>query len=313
MVFQNLNPDHRRPGLWDVFRWSLWDRITRRRRTSSPGPPASSVEPDVDLIQSRAPGARLTWIGHASFLATIDDCHILIDPVFSQKIGGFYRRHAPPGLALADLPNIDLILITHNHYDHLDAPSIEGLSRSATVVCPMGLGGWFKQFEFARIIELDWWETSHVHEVKVTFTPSRHWSKRRLFDTNRSLWGGYVIEHPRAQLYHAGDSAWCNTFQELEVRFPNLDVAMISIGGYEPTWFMERNHLNPEQAGQAFLDCGATQLVPMHYGTFQMTDEPLIAPLARLNDWWESLPIEIRQQRKLAPLSLGETLTLSAR
>ncbi|MEZ6056813.1 MAG: MBL fold metallo-hydrolase [Planctomycetaceae bacterium] len=310
MSFQNLNPEHQRPSLWEVFRWSIWDRLTGRRSRSAPGPPASLVVPDLELIHAESPETRVTWIGHASFLATIAGCHVLIDPVFATKIGGFYRRHGSPGLTISELPEVHLLLVTHNHYDHLDAPSIAAVPRSATVVCPLGLGRWFQQFEFARIVELKWWETFAADPLRVTLTPSRHWSRRGLWDTNQSLWGGYVIEHAEGSLYHAGDSAWCDTFLEVGRRFPSLDLAMISIGGYEPTWFMERNHLNPEQAGQAFLDCGARRLIPMHYGAFQLTDEPLVAPIDRLTGWWQKLPPELREQRLLSLMSVGETLVV---
>lgn len=374
--------------MWSVFRWSVLDRLTGRRRTAAPGRPAPWVKPDLELIRATDSAPRLTWLGHASFLWQVAGVNVLIDPVFAGRIGWFYTRHLRPGLTPQQLPPIDLLLVSHNHYDHLDFPSIEAVPRSATVVTTHGLGRHFVKRLFARVIELDWWDTVDIGRVNVTLTPARHWSRRSLFDGNRSLWGGFVVEeverdglgrigNPSAcdhgtehayacsaasgtplvtptdnpsdsagsvlgegadnlirgreqegrianpsyegasadgmefrptVLYYAGDSAWFDGFAEVARRFPHLDLALIPIGGYEPAWFMENHHLNPEQAGQAFLDCGARRMVPMHWGTFQMTDEPLSEPIERLQRWWDAA--EIPAGRELLTPAVGETLRL---
>jgi len=333
MRYRNQNPEHRRPGLWAVFRWGILDKLTGRRHTAPAGPPAPRVEPDPELIHANEAGARLTWLGHASFLLQMEGANLLFDPVFADRIGWFYPRHLPPGLAADQLPPIDVLLVSHNHYDHLDLASIESVPRAATVITTRGLGRYFVKRLFARVIELDWWDTVDVGRLRYTLTPARHWSRRTLFDTNRSLWGGFVIEASErkpeqrtfslsepapgevktdrrracpAAVYYAGDSAWFDGFAEIGRRFPHLDLALIPIGGYEPAWFMENNHLNPEQAGRAFVECGAKRMVPMHWGTFQMTDEPLSAPIERLRQWWDAG--DVSEGRELIVPAVGETV-----
>ena len=361
MRFRNPDPRHRRHGMWSVFRWSVLDRLTGRRKTAAPGPPAPWAEPDLELIRATDAAPRLTWLGHASFLWQVSGVNVLVDPVFAGRIGWFYQRHLPPGLTPDQLPSIDLLLISHNHYDHLDFPSIEAVPRSATVVTTHGLGRHFVKRMFARVIELDWWDTVELGRVNVTLTPARHWSRRSPFDGNRTLWGGFVVEEVErddagrisspsasghdalqeqangrigdivesgrignpsyavpsadgmefrpAVLYYAGDSAWFDGFAEVGRRFPHIDFALIPIGGYEPAWFMENHHLNPEQAGRAFLDCGARRMAPMHWGTFQMTDEPLAEPIERLRRWWDAA--DIPAGRELLTPAVGETLRLA--
>jgi L-ascorbate metabolism protein UlaG (beta-lactamase superfamily) len=133
---------------------------------------------------------------------------------------------------------------------------------------------------------LGWWQAANVGSLKIHFVPARHWSRRRIADTNRSWWGGFVVEGAGARVYHAGDTAAFDGFREIRRRFPALDAALLPVGAYSPAWFMEHNHLNPEQAGEAFLESGARMLVPMHWGTFQLTDEPLCEPAERIRGWW---------------------------
>lgn len=308
MRFRNLDPRHRGPTSWQVFRWAVLDRLLGRRRPSPPGPAAPIVSADCELIQARDAGPRLSWIGHSSVLLQAGGQNWLIDPVFAERrIAWFYPRYAPPGLRLEQLPPIDVVLVSHNHPDHLDLASIEALSRDATVIVPRGLGKLFTKRQFARVVELDWWESASLSGSTVTLVPARHWSRRTPWDGNRTLWGGFVIETPATSAYYAGDSAWCDVFAEVGRRFPQLAAALLPIGGYEPAWFMSQNHISPEEAGQAFLDCGARTLIPVHWGTFQLTDEPLCDPIGRLEAWWQTHgPAELA----LARLAIGETLLL---
>ncbi len=318
-TYANLDPTHRPHGLKTVVRWGILDRLTGARQVSPPGPGAPWVTPDLELIRSRSEAPKLTWIGHASFLGSLGGARFLIDPVFSRRVGAFYCRHVPPGLRVRDLPPIDLLLITHSHPDHLDAPSISRLDRTTPVVVPAGLGRWFSRRDFTRVTELDWWHSTEVGQtggLKVTLTPARHWSRRTPWDGNRSHWGGYVIEAGGTAVYNAGDSAWFDGFREIGRRFPGLEVAMLPIGAYRPAWFMEHNHMNPEQAGRAFLEVGARHFVPMHWGTFQLTDEPLTEPAERIRSWWQAhRPSQAKQasplrNKKMHLPAVGETLVL---
>lgn len=307
MRFRNLDPAHCGPTNWQVFRWAIADRLLGRRRKSPPGAPAPTVAPDLALLAALGAGPRCTWIGHSSFLLQFNGLNVLTDPVFSRRIAAVYPRYGAPALRPDQLPPIDAVLISHSHPDHLDLPSIDVLSRDAAIIAPLGLGRVFTKRLFARVVELDWWESTTLGSASITCTPARHWSRRTPFDFNRTLWGGFVIEDAEASIYFAGDTAWCDVFAEIGSRFPNLDVALIPIGGYEPAWFMAQNHLNPEEAAQAFLDCGARTLIPMHWGTFQLADEPLREPIERLEHWWQA---HSPPHRTLARLAVGQTLRL---
>jgi L-ascorbate metabolism protein UlaG (beta-lactamase superfamily) len=306
--FENLDPRHRHHGMRAILRWGVLDRLTGRRRVVPPGPAAPRVTPGPALEGRDARRDRLTWIGHASFLGCLAGGRYLVDPVFSEHAGWLYRRHTAPGLRPADLPPLEALLVTHSHYDHLDRASVMALPRDLAVCTPLGLGRWFRRRGFRQVTELDWWEAARCGPLRITLVPARHWSRRRVWDTNRTLWGGYVIEAGRRKVYHAGDTAWFDGFAEIGRRFPDLLAAMLPIGSYDPAWFMENHHLSPEQAGRAFLELGARRLVPMHWGTFRLADEPLAEPVERLRRWWsERGPADAT---RLHVLRIGETLFL---
>lgn len=220
--------------------------------------------------------------------------------------GWIYPRHVAPGLDLADLPPLDALLVSHSHYDHLDERSVRAVPRSVPVFVPSGLGRWFDRRGFERVHELGWWEHAESGALRVTLVPARHWSRRRVWDTNRTLWGGFVVDAGPVRFYHAGDSGWFSGFAEIGRRFPRILVALLPIGSYAPAWFMEPNHMTPEQAGRAFVEVGARVLVPMHWGTFQLTDERLLEPVERLRAWWGAAGLGTR--RVLQIPAVGETL-----
>jgi L-ascorbate metabolism protein UlaG (beta-lactamase superfamily) len=289
--FRNLDGSGPNPGS-DVFRWAVIDQVTGRRRKSPRHAPMAFVKPDLALLsKAPAPGepARLTWLGHASWLVQIDGASLLIDPVFSKRISGIIPRNVPVPVQSSELPRIDATLVTHSHYDHYDRPSVNAVG--ARVITGSGLGREMDQ----PAAELGWWDAERINDhVRVSFVPSQHWSRRGLFDTNETLWGGFVIEGSRARVYHAGDTAFFEGFAEIGRRYPGIDHALLPIGAYDPPWFMERQHMNPEQAVQAFVDLGARTFVAMHWGTFKLTDEPLDEPPRRLRAEWErrALPPE---------------------
>lgn len=308
-IYENLDPRHAPHGRWTVFRWAVLDRLTGRRKPRPPGEPAPRVPLEPGGLRAPDGEARLTWIGHASFLLSLGGASVLIDPVFSRRIARVIPRHGEPGLAPSDLPPIDGLLVTHNHYDHLDAPSIDALPRDLPTFVPAGLGRWFSRRGFTRVREMAWWESAACGPLEVAFVPARHWSRRRPWDTNRSGWGGWIVKGGERSVYHAGDSATFAGFAEIARRFPALDAALLPIGAYDPPWFMEWHHMNPEQAVQAFEVLGARTLVPMHWGTFQLTDEPLQEPVARLRRCWAAR----RPAGELRIMAVGETAALPAR
>ena len=276
--FRNLDGSGPNAGS-AVFRWAVVDQVTGRRRRSPRRADVPVVKPDLALIKT-APSvgepARLTWIGHASWLVQLDGASLLIDPVFSKRISGIVPRNVDCPLQPSDLPRIDATLVTHSHYDHYDRPSVEAVGAPWIAGTAMGASR-----------ELGWWDSDRINDhVRVTFVPSQHWSRRGLFDTNETLCGGFVIEGSAARIYHAGDTAYFEGFKEIGARFSGIDSALLPIGAYDPAWFMEKQHMNPVQAVQAHLDLRARELVAMHWGTFKLTDEPLDEPPRLLREEW---------------------------
>ena len=247
--------------------------------------------------------AWLAWLGHASFLLRLGGHTVAVDPVLSQRILGAGQRFTPPGLD--QLPPLDLLLISHNHYDHLDAPTVRTLDRATPVVGPSGLGRWFRCRGFTAVTELDWWESVRVGALEVTFVPAHHWSRRGVFDHCATLWGGWVLTVPGGpRVYHAGDSAYGPFFAEIGSRYPGIDAAMLPVGAYAPRWFMQNMHMDPEEAVRATGDVGARVLVPMHWGTFQLSREPALEPIERTRAAWAAAG---RHPTDLWDLAVGES------
>jgi L-ascorbate metabolism protein UlaG (beta-lactamase superfamily) len=263
----------------DVYQWAVADKLRGRRRKSPSRAAVPAVAVDAAALGVPPPagaGARLTWLGHASWLVQLGGQSLLIDPVLGDSINLVIRRNGAPPLAAKALPPIAAQLVSHNHYDHMDAPSLRAVGAPVIV----GL-------ENARLLpgrlattELGWWDSADVGGVRVTFVPSQHWSRRGLTDSNRALWGGFVLEGGGVSVYHSGDTAYFGGFAEIGRRFPRLDAALLPIGAYDPQWFMSKQHMNPAEALRAFHDLGAGKVVAMHWGTFKLTDEPLDEPPA---------------------------------
>ncbi len=253
----------------------------------------SGDDPDRVPISRRGPqpvgiaDTALTWVGHATYLMRTSGRCVLADPVWSHRIPGVPRRLTPPGVAFSELPAVDAVVISHNHYDHLDAPTVRRLPRNTPFLVPLGLRSWFTRRGFTDVTELDWWSATEVAGLRFDFVPAHHWSRRSPWDGCRSLWGGWVITGPDGtRLYHAGDSAYGPNFAEIGRACPGIDVAMLPIGAYEPRWFMKGVHMNPEEAVGAVADLGAARLASMHWGTFALTPEPPAEPLTQLRKAW---------------------------
>ncbi|MEV4102948.1 MBL fold metallo-hydrolase [Nonomuraea sp. NPDC049649] len=243
----------------------------------------------------------VTWVGHATYLIRTGGLAVLTDPVWSRRIPGVRARLTPPGLAWEELPPIDAVVISHDHYDHLDWPTVRRLPRGTPMLVPAGLGKWFTGRGFTEVIELDWWESATVGGVSFEFVPAHHWSRRTLFDFCRTLWGGWVIG---GSVYFAGDTGYGERLARIGARHPGLDLALLPIGAYQPPWAMEPAHLNPPQAVRAFLDLGAQRMATMHWGTFVLSGEPLLRPLEWVREEWAAhgLPGE-----RLWGLAVGES------
>jgi len=255
-------------------------------------------------LRENANVPSVTWIGHATLLIQMDGLSILTDPMFAPRMFTI-KRLAPPGVALSHLPPIDAVVVSHNHRDHLDEWSVKALGPQVEFVVPLGLGPWFQRRGLARVHELDWWQDHTLRArggaVRITLVPAQHWSGRGLRDHNLSLWGGFVIESPTTCFYFSGDTGYPAAFSEIGKRFPGIDYALLPIGAYAPRWFMSPQHIDPAQAVIAFGELGAQQFVPMHWGTFQLSDEPLDEPPRLLREAMGS------DAKRIIELAIGES------
>ena len=267
-----------RRGLVQVLRW----RWESGRTKWGPQPPLPRFAPPPATVP---PGTvAVSFIGHASFLLRFPGLVVLTDPAFSERCSPLRwagpRRAHPPGLALEDLPPVDLVLVSHNHYDHMDLPSLRSLAARGTrhVITGAGNEPILRHAGFTTVAALDWWDTADAGPLRVTATPARHFSRRGLRDGNRTLWCGFDLQGADGHLLFAGDSGTGPHWRDIADRLGAPDLALLPIGAYEPRWLMAPVHMNPAEAAQAHRDLGARQSIGMHFGTFQLTDEPIDAP-----------------------------------
>jgi L-ascorbate metabolism protein UlaG (beta-lactamase superfamily) len=243
----------------------------------------------VDIEQQKVAQARVpknkaatTFINHATVLLQIDGKNILIDPIWSERASPFTwigpKRVKLPGVKIEDIPPIDIILISHNHYDHMDIETLKFFNKRDKPQVVVGLGSSEYLDEISNIKELDWYQSVKLGSVELVFTPSMHWSKRWLFDRNKCLWGAFVILSNGKKIYFGGDTGYGNHFKEAHKRWGDFDFAFLPIGAYEPRWFMKQQHINPMEALRAHRDLKSKQSLGIHFGTFQLTDEGIDDP-----------------------------------
>jgi L-ascorbate metabolism protein UlaG (beta-lactamase superfamily) len=261
----------------------------------------------ADLPRPAAGQAAVTWIGHASYVLQIGGLTVLTDPVWSRKIPWVRERLTPVGLAWQSLPRVDAVLISHNHFDHLDAPTIRRLPRSTPMLVPANLAWWFRRRGFRDVTDLDWYESRRVGGVRFDFVPAHHWSRRAVTDTCQSLWGGWLLTADDTRIYFAGDTGYGHYFGEIARRYPDIDLALMPIGAYQPEWFMRPLHLDPDEAVRACLDLGAARMATMHWGTFVLSAEPPLEPARRARRAWAAAG---RPRDDLWDLAVGETRML---
>ncbi|MET9480302.1 MBL fold metallo-hydrolase [Streptomyces sp. NPDC006638] len=265
--------------------------------------------PSVD-----AATVAVTWAGHASWVVRIGGLTVLTDPVWSRRILGTPARITPVGVRWADLPPVDAVVISHNHYDHLDAPTLKRLPRTTPLFVPAGLAAWCRRRGFGRVTELDWWEAAELpgadgRPVRFDFVPAHHWSRRTLTDICRSLWGGWVLSDGHGhRVYFAGDTGYGHWFGEIGRRHPGIDLALLPVGAYAPRWWLSDVHTDPEEAVRACQDLGARNMAPMHWATFVLSAEPVLEPLTRVRAAWENTG---RPRSQLWDLPVGASRLLT--
>jgi N-acyl-phosphatidylethanolamine-hydrolysing phospholipase D len=275
-----FNPWQRyeRGGLWAYLRWQLFERNPYDR---SAEPSVPSVENDGAYLAGVEDSASITWVGHATFVVHEGDDVFLTDPHFGKR-SFIPARSTPPGLPLAAIPADAFAVISHNHYDHLDESTIEALPASVGYYVPLGMAEWFRARGRTDVTELDWWQSAERGRFTITCLPSQHWSLRMGQPTNSTLWCSWLVDSGERRYYFAGDTGYFPGFAEFGRSWDSIDVAMLPIGAYAPRWLMSYQHMDPVQAYRAFQDLGAHYLLPMHWGTFDITDEPLDLPPSEL-------------------------------
>jgi N-acyl-phosphatidylethanolamine-hydrolysing phospholipase D len=298
--FRNPWPDSEPHGARDMLRWLA----QRRTQPPAPTPPQGSfptAKPSIVFPRAHVTDFVATWIGHSTVLLQLGGVNLLTDPVFSQRASPLQwlgpRRIMDPGLPLNGLPPLDVILISHNHYDHLDRPAVKQIvdaNPGATWIVPAGVARYIRRWGACEIVELDWWGEARINSLRVTATPARHFSGRGFRDRNRSLWCGFAIEIGENRAYFVGDTAYHSEFGTVSTRLGPFDFVMIPIGAYDPRWFMHNVHVDPEEAVQIYQDLIAPYpgkplplMLGIHWGTFRLTDEPMDEPPQRTAERWE--------------------------
>jgi L-ascorbate metabolism protein UlaG (beta-lactamase superfamily) len=270
-------------GLLGVLKW----QVTAKAVPWGPDREITAAKPE----RNAPPGAvRVTFVNHATVLVQVGTINVLTDPVWSERVGPLSfagpQRHKGPGIRFQDLPPIDAVVISHNHYDHCDFPTLRALAQAHHPVILGGLGT-KAMLDDAGIpggAEADWWQSIDLpaQRGRITITPSQHWSRRGFFDQNNTLWGSYMIEADGKRVYFAGDTGYGAHFGAVAQKVGKPDVALLPIGAYEPRWFMAPSHMAPRDAVQAHLDLGAKQSMGIHWGTFDLADEGQYEPVGQL-------------------------------
>lgn len=253
--------------------WRKWIEAT-------PGPRPPAQVDGADL--------RVTFINHSTVLLQSGGLNILTDPVWSRRVSPVQfagpARHRPPGIRFEDLPAVHVLLISHNHYDHFDAPTLKRIAAAhhPVVFCPLGLETPLRRLGFRDVHELDWFQSLPWQAIRVHCIQAQHFSARTPFDRNRTLWCGWLLETEHGNIYFAGDTGFGNFFTSVRERFPSIRLALLPIGAFEPEWFMGPVHMSPEQAVQARGILSASTAVGIHFGTFSLADDSETAPVERL-------------------------------
>jgi L-ascorbate metabolism protein UlaG (beta-lactamase superfamily) len=254
----------------------------------------------------------VTFIGHSTFLIQTPAGNLITDPVYADHAGPWGlvgpRRVRRPAVAFDDLPHIDIVLLSHNHYDHCDLQTLQALARrfNPVAITPLGNAALLRTTGLARIEELDWWQrAASITSMAITATPAHHFSARTPFDRNRALWGGFMIGVADSRIYFAGDTAYVPIFRDIRQRLGVPDVSLLPIGAYEPRWFMRSVHMNPAEAVQAHMELESRQSIAMHFGTFQLTTEGIDEPVRALGQAINETHVPPSSFRALA---FGESL-----
>ena len=282
------------------MRWSgerLADRV--RGRGPLPGPDFPLATPAFATPRATDGGLRATWVGHSTVLLQLGDVNVLTDPMWGDRASPFSwagpRRHVPPAFPLAALPPVDVVLMSHDHYDHLDADTVRTLATAhpdARWVAPLGVGARLLAMGVQQVVELDWGEETNAAGLQITCTPAQHFSGRSLVDRDTTLWCGFAVRAAGVCVFYAGDTGYHPAFTDIAKRYGPFDLALLPIGAYAPRWFMQPVHMDADEAVASAADLmrpypgHRMAMLPVHWGTFRLTDEPMEEPPKRAADAW---------------------------
>ncbi len=284
--FRNPAKDFEKRKTKDLLKLMVWEGLIQSKPDSLPDYPLERVENDGSLLRNNTSDITVTWVGHSTLLFQVDGINILTDPVWNDRASPVSfagpKRKVPPGIGFTELPQIDIVLISHNHHDHLDKQTIKRLGSKPLYVIPLGVGSFFEALGITHYTELDWWDSIRINNLEFIATPAQHFSGRTLFDKDKTLWCGWMFSGKRFRIYFAGDTGYFEGFKEIGERYGPIDLAALPIGGYSPAWYNEAVYMNPVQAIDAFDDLGAKRFLPVHWGTFPIGQEPINEPVILL-------------------------------
>ena len=281
--FRNLDPGVQRASGFTRFKF-MWSRAWAPARTSD----VAHVTNDGAALRANGTDPTVTWIGHATVLVQLEGTNLLTDPHWSERASPLSwagpKRLQPPGMAFEDLPPIHVVLISHDHYDHLDLATVKRLAAThdPVFVVPLGLKAWFAEQGISRVVELDWWGSFEHRGLQMVCTPAQHFSQRTPWDSNTRLWASWAVVGSARRFYFSGDTGYFDGFREIGERIGPFDLSVIAIGAYRPASIMRFVHLTPEQAVQAHGDLRGATLLGVHWGTFDLAEEPLDEPPTRM-------------------------------
>jgi L-ascorbate metabolism protein UlaG (beta-lactamase superfamily) len=301
-----INPGNvKAKGLKDVLKWAS-------NRERQPWKEVVDVEVGPAPEQRIDSGIKITFVNHSTFLIQVDGLNILTDPVWSERTSPVSfagpRRMRPPGIRFEDLPQIDIILLSHNHYDHLDVPTMKRLISkfNPKIVTPLGVGVFVQKLGGNVILDMDWWQENDISDkIRIACVPAQHFSGRGTFDRDATLWCGYVLVRDDGNIYFAGDSGYGDFFREIGERYGKMRVSLIPIGAYLPNWFMSPIHISPEEAVKVHKDVNSEFSIGMHFGTFPLADDGQDQPIVDLR---ESLVKEDVSQESFQVLEEGNSI-----
>lgn len=320
--FQNLPGGKDKPGFDAFLKWQ-WERwgseLPLQYAERVPRVPLQPAQ-----LEERKLGWQMTWLGHASVHLQVDGLQILIDPVLSGRASPFEsmgpKAHNPSPLPLQKLPRVDLVLISHNHYDHLDERTVRALAAQAggppTFIVPLGVDRYLRDWGVTSVVSMDWLDTRtfklplrEASSLTLEMIPAHHWSRRTIWDTNKTLWGGFRLQTQEMNLVYTGDTGYSTIYKSMAKKWPPIDWLLVPVGCYEPRWFMGAQHVDPAEAQQIASDLGAKNAIGVHWGVFRLCDEPVEQPLEDLRKVQAALPA---QATRIQMWAIGESRALTS-